>query len=60
MASKNTQFHNKPDTVTVKWVKKANMWCRTIIKDNKQTIEWFSKHEKPTISKTKENTDTKE
>lgn len=42
MASKNTQFHDKPDSVSVKWVKKAQMWCRTTIVDNKQTIEWFS------------------
>lgn len=49
MASKNTQFHDKPDTVTVKWVKKAQMWCKTTIVDNKQTIEWFSKGNKPNV-----------
>lgn len=49
MASKNTQFHDKPDTVTVKWVKKAQMWCKTTIVDNKQTIEWFSKGNKPDV-----------
>lgn len=42
MASKNTQFHDKPDSISVKWVKKAQMWCRTTVVDNKQTIEWFS------------------
>lgn len=58
MASKNTQYHNKKDNVTVKWVKRAQMWCRTTILDNKQTQEWFSKNEKPKISKTQENTNT--
>lgn len=24
-----------------KFVKQANMWCRTIFKDNKQVIEWY-------------------
>jgi len=56
MASKNTQFHNKKDNITVKWVKRAQMWCRTIIKDNKQTQEWFS--EKPKISTIEEDTNT--
>jgi hypothetical protein len=49
MASKNTQFHKKDDMVSVKWVKKAQMWAKTTIIDNKQTIEWFSKNEKPSI-----------
>jgi hypothetical protein len=49
MASKNKQHHNKPDMISVKWVKKAQMWARTTIKDNKQTIEWFSKNERPEV-----------
>jgi hypothetical protein len=47
MASKNTQFHKKDDMVSVKWVKKAQMWAKTTIIDNKQSIQWFSKNEKP-------------
>ena len=47
MASKNTQHHIKKDMVSVKWVKKANMWCRTTIIDNKQTQEWFSRDARP-------------
>jgi hypothetical protein len=47
MASKNKQFHNKKDNVTVKWVKRAQMWCRTIIKDNNQKQEWYSRAAKP-------------
>jgi hypothetical protein len=50
MASKNTQIHIKKDNVTIKWVKRAQMWCRTTIKDNKQTQEWFSKNAKPSLS----------
>lgn len=49
MASKNTQFHKKEDMVSVKWVKKANMWCKTTVLDNKQSIEWFSKDQKPKL-----------
>lgn len=56
MASKNTQFHDKPDTVSIKWVKKAQMWCKTTIIDNKQTQEWY--HEKPKISTIEEDTNT--
>lgn len=56
MASKNTQFHDKPDSVSVKWVKKAQMWCRTTVVDNKQTQEWFN--EKPKISTVEEDTNT--
>ena len=47
MASKNKQFHNKKDNVTVKWVKRAQMWCRTIIKNNNQKQEWYSRAAKP-------------
>jgi hypothetical protein len=47
MASKNRQMHNKKDIVNIKWVKKAHMWCRTIIKDNKQTQEWYNSNNKP-------------
>jgi hypothetical protein len=47
MASKNTQFHAKKDNITVKWVKRANMWCKTIIKENNQKQEWFSRSNKP-------------
>jgi len=50
MASKNKAFHNKKDNITVKWVKRAQMWCRTTILDNKQTQEWFSKNEKPEVT----------
>jgi len=50
MASKNTQYHKKEDMVSVKWVKKANMWAKTTILDNKQTVEWFTKNEKPEVS----------
>lgn len=50
MASKNKEFHDKEDMVSVKWVKKAQMWCKTTIKDNKQTIEWFSKNQKPEVT----------
>jgi len=47
VASKNTKIHIKKDNITVKWVKRANMWCKTIIKDNNQKQEWFSRSSKP-------------
>lgn len=36
---------NYPTKAKIKYVKKARMFCRTIFKDGKQVIEWFS--EKP-------------
>ena len=27
--------------IAAKFVKRANMWCKTIFKDNKQVIEWY-------------------
>lgn len=59
MASKNRQIHNKKDNVTVKWVKRARMWCRTIIKDNNQKQEWYSYDAKPStkIEDKEETTD---
>jgi hypothetical protein len=47
MAGKKAQIHNKKDSITVKWVKRAQMWCKTIIKDNSQKQEWFSRDAKP-------------
>ncbi len=37
------------DRVLIKWVSKANMFCRTEFKDGKQTITWFSKGDKPNV-----------
>jgi len=50
MASKTSKVHIKKDMTSVKWVKKANMWAKTTILDNKQTVEWFTKNEKPEVS----------
>lgn len=33
---------------TIKWVKKANMWCISSVKDGKQTIVWSA--EKPELA----------
>ena len=33
---------NYPTKPSVKFVKKANMWCRTTFEKGKQKIEWFS------------------
>lgn len=43
MAVKNRQFHNKKKTIKIKFVKRAKMWCKTVIEDGKQTITWASK-----------------
>jgi len=56
MASKTNKVHIKKDMTSVKWVKKAQMWAKTTILDNKQTVEWFTKNEKPKISKIQEDT----
>jgi len=41
MAAKSKVNQRKQkDTYKVKWVKKAQMFCTTIIKDGKQTQEW--------------------
>ena len=42
MASKNTGYHVKKDTVKIKYVKRARMWCKTVIEEGKQTITWAS------------------
>lgn len=44
MAAKN-KIINKKDTDKIKWVKRAKMWCRTVISENKQTITWASRKE---------------
>ena len=45
MASKTNKIHIKKDMTSVKWVKRAKMWAKTVVKDGKQTIEWSQ--EKP-------------
>lgn len=45
MASKTNKVHIKKDMVNIKWVKRAKMWAKTVVKDGKQTIEWSQ--EKP-------------
>lgn len=45
MAVKNRQFHNKKDTIKIKFVKRARMWCKTVVGEGKQTITWASKKE---------------
>ena len=45
MASKTNKVHIKKDMTNIKWVKRAKMWAKTVVKDGKQTIEWSQ--EKP-------------
>lgn len=45
MASKNKSGAKPKDTVKIKWVKRARMWCKTVIEDGKQTQTWTSKEE---------------
>ncbi len=33
------------DKEIIKFVRKANMWCKIIFKNNKQTQEWYSDKE---------------
>ena len=33
---------NYPIKFSIKWVKKANQWCKTTFKDKKQIQEWSS------------------
>ena len=42
MANKAPKQHTLPKGITIKWVKRANMWCKTYMKDNKQVQEWTS------------------
>ncbi len=39
--SKPTHVFQRDRTI-LKWVKKANMWCRTTFLNNKQTQEWIT------------------
>jgi len=45
MASKTNKVHIKKDMTSVKWVKRAQSWAKTTVKEGKQTIEWSQ--EKP-------------
>ena len=40
---KSEKLKTLPKEIYIKYVKRANMWCKTYTKDGKQIIEWFSK-----------------
>ena len=47
MFKSRAQPIKKKDSVNIKWVKKAKLWVKTVVKDNKQTQFWSK--EKPDL-----------
>ena len=43
MKKATTGKHSLPKGVTIKWVRRANMWCKTYSNGTKQIQEWSSK-----------------
>lgn len=43
VAKKSKPIHAiQLDRILLKWVRRANMWCKTIFLNGKQTQEWSS------------------